>query len=136
MKRDLKKVYGYGLVMIVAVLVIVIVACLSESRVDDAHETYKSVLSENEGVIQKLEKENKELEEKIAGLEKTAENNMDIQAKLDRHNQIMSDLTEVYNYIKEGKKELASEKLEKIDTVGFDDGELAFYEALRKLLKS
>lgn len=135
MKKDFKKVFGYGLIMIIAVLVIVIIACLSESRVDDAHETYKSVLSENASVIETLEKEKAELENKIAELEKTLENSMDIQAKLDRHNQVMSDLTEVYNFIKEGKNGLAADRLKVIEPVGFDDGELAFYEALRNMVK-
>jgi len=135
MKKDFKKVYGYGLIMIVAVLIIVVIAFLSESRVDDAHEEYKNVLSVNEGIINQLEEKVDELEAENESLRKDAENNMDIQAKLDKHNQIMSDLTEVYNYIKDGKQTLAVEKLAKIEPVGFDDGELAFYEALKELVK-
>ena len=127
MKKDFKKVYSYGLIMIVAVLIIVLIACLSESRLDTAQEEYESMLSTHQNEIRILEGEIDELRE-------TVNQNMDIQAKLDKHNQIMSDLTEVYNLIEAGEEKQASDKIARIEINGFDDGELAFYETLKKLL--
>ncbi len=129
MQKDMKKVYSYGLIMIVAVLVIVFVACLSESRLDNAQEEYENMLISHQGEIDELEKENSELREKI-------NQNIDVQSKLDIHNQIMNELAEIYNLLNDGKKDQASEKLGKIETNGFDDGELAFYNAIKNLIET
>ncbi len=129
MKKDFKKVYSYGLIMIVAVLIIVLIACLSESRLDVAQEEYESMLSTHQTEIRVLEEE-------LDTLRETVNQNMDIQAKLDKHNQIMNDLTEIYKLIEAGEKGSASDKIDKIETNGFDDGELAFYETLKKLLNN
>ena len=128
MKKDMKKVYSYGIVMIAAVLIIVLVACLSESRLDSAQEQYENMMTKQQEKVGELEGEITQLKESLAL-------NMDIQAKLDKHNQIMSDLTEIYNLTEEGRKDEAAEKFGNIETGGFDDGELAFYNLIKRLLK-
>ena len=148
MKREFKKVYGYALIMVVVVMLIVLIVCLSEAQNEKKVNTYKAALEKNKSEVEllqdkvkllesekgTLETEKGALEIEKGELESQLKTSMDIQAKADKHNQIMGELTEVYNFYKDGETTKATEKLESIDSTGFDDGELAFCEALKVLL--
>lgn len=135
MKKDYKKLYMYATIMTMCVLLIVLIACLSESRLDSYQEEYEDMLMERQSEIQELEDKLAELENENYELKKQVEENMTVQSKLDTQNQIMNDLTHVYKLIKDGKRQEARDNYAKIETSGFDDAALSYYEMLGSLLK-
>ena len=70
MKKDYKKLYMYAIIMTVSVLVIVLIACLSESRIDSYQTEYENKLTARKTEIDALEKKVAELE----ALKQTAQN--------------------------------------------------------------
>lgn len=134
MKKDFKKLYTYGLIMIVCVIIIVIFAWLSSSKLESSQADYESRLMQNRNQIEELEKRIADLEDEKYKLEKEVKKNTDAQAKLDAANQALNDLTEVFKLIEAGDTETAKEKFSKIETNGFDDAALAFYGALSSIL--
>ena len=48
----------------------------------------------------------------------------------------MNDLTGIYKLIEEEKSEEAREQFSKIETSGFDNAELAYYEIIKNMLKN
>lgn len=135
MKRDYKKLYMYAIIMTMSVLFIVLIACLSESRLDRYQTEYENMLTARQSEIQALEDKLAELEDENYELKKQAEENMTAQSKLDVQNQIMNDLTQVYKLIKEGKKQEAKDNYARIETNGFDDAALSYYEILGSMLE-
>ena len=57
MKKNYIKVYGYAVIMIVCVIAIVLIACLSENRLDSYQEEYENTITVNQKQIESLEKE-------------------------------------------------------------------------------
>lgn len=135
MKKNIKKLYVYGLIMIVCVIVIVLIAWMSDTRVNNYQSEYETQLTARQSEIDVLQKRIAELEDKNSELEKTNKENIDALAKLDKYSQTMNDLTEVYKLFKDGKEEEAKNLFSQLDTTGYDDGALAFYEILKEILQ-
>lgn len=135
MKKNIKKLYVYGLIMIVCVIVIVLIAWMSDTRVNNYQSEYETQLTARQSEIDVLQKRIAELEDKNSELEKTNKENIDALAKLDKYSQTMNDLTEVYKLFKDGKEEEAKNLFSQLDTAGYDDGALAFYEILKEILQ-
>ena len=135
MKKNIKKLYVYGLIMIVCVIVIVLIAWMSDTRVNNYQSEYETQLTARQSEIDVLQKRIAELEDKNSELEKTNKENIDALAKLDKYSQTMNDLTEVYKLFKDGKEEEAKNLFSQLDTTGYDDGALAFYETLKEILQ-
>ena len=127
MKKDFKRLYTYGLIMIVCVIIIVIFAWLSSTKLESSQADYEDKLMQNRTQIEELEKRIADLEDEKYKLEKEVKKNTDAQAKLD-------DLTEVFKLIEAGDLDTAKEKFGRIETGGFDDAALAFYGALNSIL--
>lgn len=134
MKKDFKRLYTYGLIMIVCVIIIVIFAWLSSTKLESSQADYEDKLMQNRTQIEDLEKRIADLEDEKYKLEKEVKKNTDAQAKLDVANQALNDLTEVFKLIEAGDLDTAKEKFGKIETGGFDDAALAFYGALNSIL--
>lgn len=135
MKKDYKKLYMYAIIMTVSVLVIVLIACLSESRIDSYQTEYENKLTARKTEIDALEKKVAELEDENSELKKQNESSMTAQSKLDAQNQIFSDLTQIYMLAKQGKMQEAKTAFSAIETGGFDDSALAYYEILKDMLE-
>ncbi len=138
MKKNMKKLYVYALIMVFCVIIIVLVTWMSESQKSFQNEQseFENKLTARQTEIQKLEKKNAELQDKVYELEKSKTENNEVQSKLDKYVQTMNDLTEVYKLAEAQKKSEAREKLSAIDPSGFDDAERAFYELLKKNLEN
>lgn len=135
MKRDYKKLYIYAAVMLVCVLLIVLIACLSESRIDSYQTEYENMITASQGEISELEKQVAKLENENDELREMNEECMTAQAKLDKQNQVMNELVEIYRLAKDGKKDAAKEKYSCIDTAGYDDAALALWEIIGEYVR-
>ena len=103
MKKDFKRLYTYGLIMIVCVIIIVIFAWLSSTKLESSQADYEDKLMQNRTQIEELEKRIADLEDEKYKLEKEVKKNTDAQAKLDVANQALNDLTEVFKLIEIGR---------------------------------
>lgn len=135
MKRDYKKLYIYAAVMLVSVLLIVLIACLSESRIDSYQMEYENMITASQGEIGKLEKKVAKLESENHELRESNEVSMTAQATLDKQNQVMNELVGIYRLAKDGKTAEAKEAYEHIDTGGYDDAALALWEIIGEYIK-
>lgn len=131
MKKDFKRLYTYGLIMIICVIAIVIIAAMSQLESTQAIE---DKLTQNLTQIENLEKRIADLEEEKHELEKKLSKNSEAEAKLEKAEQSLNDLTEIYKLAEAGELEKAKEKLDGMDTNGFSDAALAFYGALDEIL--
>lgn len=134
MKKNYKKVYGYGLIMVVCVILIVLVACLSETRLDSFQEEYELQMTGSQKQIKLLEKQIVDLTEKNRELEEKLQKTATLEAELETGNQALNDLIDIYGQYKDGDKSAAKEKLSKIEPIGFDDTALAYYQLLKDFL--
>ena len=135
MEKNYKRVLGYALIMVISVLIIVLIACLSESRLENFQEQYQDNITINqkqvlelENKIERLEKENSKLKEKL-------EKNLTITSDVVTSQQALSDLKDIYQKYKAGKVAEARTDLDKIEPMGFDDATLSYYELLSDILK-
>ena len=135
MKKDMKKLYTYAIIMIVCVIIIVLIAAMSETRIDNFQTEYEGKLTASQTEIEALEKKIAGLDEENYKLKEEAKKNLTLQSDIEKNNQALNDLTEVYRLIENGDTEKAKEKFNVIETNGFDNAALAFYGALEKLLK-
>ncbi len=134
MSKNYKKLYGYAVIMVICVLVIVLVACLSENRLEGYQTEYENALTMNQKQIQLLEEEIAKLSKENSELQKKLEENMSLGSDLVTGQQTMSDLKDIYELYKSGKSKDAKKQFSKIEPIGFDDATLAYYEILRDLL--
>ena len=135
MEKNYKRIFGYALIMVIIVLIIVLIACLSESRLENFQEQYQENITINqkqvlelENKIERLEKENSKLKEKL-------EKNLTITSDVVTSQQALSDLKDIYQKYKAGKVAEARTDLDKIEPMGFDDATLSYYELLSDILK-
>ena len=135
MEKNYKRIFGYALIMVISVLIIVLIACLSESRLENFQEQYQENITINqkqvlelENKIERLEKENSKLKEKL-------EKNLTITSDVVTSQQALSDLKDIYQKYKAGKVAEARTDLDKIEPMGFDDATLSYYELLSDILK-
>lgn len=134
MKKNYKRIYAYAIVMLLCVLAIVLIACLSENRLDSYRTEYEQMLSINEKKIISLEEDIVELSEKNAELEEKAKEAERLLSDIQTGQQALSDMTDIFDLWKAGKKSDARQQFSKIETAGFDDANLAYYELLDALL--
>ena len=135
MKKNYRKILGYALVMTVCVLLIVLVAALSENKISKYEDKYNADLTISQKQIQALEKQIADLSQQNEDLKKQIQNVQRVDSDLVTHQQAMSDMKDIFHLYEEGKKEAAREAFKKIDTMGFDDNSLSYYELLSVLLK-
>lgn len=134
MKKNYKKVYGYGLIMVVCVILIVLVACLSETRLDTYQEEYESRITGHQKQVEILEKQIVELTEKNRELEEKLQKTAALESELETGNQALNDLIDIFDQYKDGDKTAAKDKFSKIEPIGFDDTALAYYRLLKDFL--
>ena len=135
MKKNYIKVYGYAVIMIVCVIAIVLIACLSENRLDSYQEEYENTITVNQKQIESLEKEIAMLSDENKELKKKVEETLTLQTELEGGQQAMSDMKEIYSLYKSGSKTEAKNRFSKIEPIGFDDMCLAYYELLKDYLR-
>ncbi len=134
MNKNYKKLYGYAMIMVICVLVIVLVACLSENRVEGYRTEYKNELTVHQKQIQSLEEQIASLTAENTELKKELDENMSLGSDLVTNQQAMSDMKDIYELYKSGKEVEAKKQINKIEPIGFDDAALAYYEILKDLL--
>lgn len=134
LKKSYKKIFGYGLIMVFCVLAIVLVACLSENKLEGYQLEYEQAMTVSQKQIQSLEAEIARLSEEKAELEKKIEKSMTLQADLATNDQALLDLKDIYDIYKSGKESEAKAKFSKIEPIGFEDMALWYYELLSDVL--
>lgn len=134
MKKKAKAIRGYGLILAICILAIFAVLALSQKTLQNFQEqasqtsaAYLEQIEELEEKVADLEKDNKTLQELI-------NQNIDFGSGLITSQQAMSDLKDIYELYKDGKKDQAKSAFERINTMGFDDNALSYYEILSDIL--
>ncbi len=120
--------------MIACVLIIVLVAALSENRLEGYQTEYEEAMTAGQKQIQMLEEEivtltqkNKELEKEITELKKST-------SDLVTAEQAYTDLKDIYDMYKSGRVTEAKKQLGKIEPMGYNDATMNYYEVLKDLL--
>lgn len=134
MKKNYRKILGYALVMTVCVLLIVLVAALSENKISKYEDKYNADLTISQKQIEALEEQIADLSQQNEDLKKQIQNVQNFDSDLVTHQQAMSDMKDIFYLYKGGKKDEALVAFEKINTMGFDDNALSYYELLSALL--
>lgn len=164
MKRN-KMVFIYGLIMLVVVALVVVLGYVTGPQHDESQETSQTLIDEKQNSIRRLEeelegakKENSNLivekdelllqqkndAAKIQSLEaenKTLKEQLDSATALTEADavtmaQALADLKDIYENHKAGNVQDAKEAFEKIDTNGYSDEVLAYYELLKDVLNA
>ncbi len=134
MKKNYKKLYGYAIIMLACVLVIVLIAALSENRLDGYQNQYEKAMTAGQKQIEILEEEIIALTEENSELKRELEDFQKLNSDLVTGQQAMSDLKDIYKMYKSGKAAEAKKQFDKIEPMGFDDATLNYYEVLKDLL--
>lgn len=134
MKKNYKRIYGYAVIMVVCVLIIVLIACLSENRIADYQNQYEEDMTISQKQILTLEEKISALEKEKSELEKQLKEKMTLGSDLVTSQQTMADLKEIYEKYKSGNTAQAKAALDRIEPIGFDDMTLAYYEILSDIL--
>lgn len=135
MKRDYKRVLVYGLTMLVCVALILVIAILSDNKIDGYETSYQDLVETSQNNIRILEEKNHELEKENKDLKDKLEKAMTLESDVATLDQVFSDLREIFEMYRDGEVAEARKRFEKIEPMGFDDEALCFYEALKELMK-
>lgn len=134
MKKNYKKIFGEAIVLAACVLIIVLVACISENRLEDYQEEYQKGMTLSQAQVEKLEAKIELLEKEKVELQKKLDESMQASADALTNQQALSDLKDIYEKYKSGKTQDAKKQFKKIETMGFDDATLSYYELLSDIL--
>lgn len=135
LKKNYKKLFGYAIVMLVCVLIIVLMACLSENRLEGYETEYEESILASQKQIEVLEEKIVELTNENFELKKQLEKNSGLESDLVTAQQALSDMKDIFEMYKGGDLSSAKKAYEKIEPIGFDDSTLAYFELLGELLK-
>ncbi len=131
----MKKIYSYAIVMIIFVFAIVLTVFLSETKIDNNQKKYEELLAIEKTESEKLKDRIVELEKENEELKRRKEQTITTQSDFEQHIQSMNDLTEIYKLIERKKLDEAKELFSRLETAGFDDSTLAYYELLKDVLE-
>ncbi|MBR5615014.1 MAG: hypothetical protein IKT39_06060 [Clostridia bacterium] len=135
MKKNYKRIFGYAFIMIICVIAIVLMACLSENRLEGYQTEYETAINGHQRQIEALEKEILNLSNENAELKKKIDMTSSLQSELETGSQAMNDMKELFELFKSGSRDEARKEFAKIEPIGFDDVSLAYYELLKEYLK-
>lgn len=135
LKKNYKKLFGYGIVMLVCVLVIVLMACLSENRLAGYESEYEESILATQKQVEALEEKIVSLTNENLELKKQLEKTAGLEADLVTSQQALSDMKDIFKTYKGGDENSAKAAYQKIEPMGFDDSALAYFELLGELLK-
>ncbi len=149
-KNNNKRVFLYGVIMLLCVAIIVIVGLVTGSGIGENNIEGQNLIDEKQNNIRLLEEKVSALEKEVESL-KVEKNKYIAQVnslteQLDNtslnteasdaatHAQAFADLKNIYNTFKAGKVDEAKAAFVKIEPMGYDDATLAYYEILKDLL--
>ena len=135
LKKNYKKLFGYAIVMVVCVFIIVLMACLSENRLEGYENEYEQSILATQKQIDVLEEKIVNLTNENLELKKQLEKNSVLESDLVTFQQALSDMRDIFEMYKTGNLSSAKKAYEKIEPIGFDDSTLAYFELLGELLK-
>ncbi len=135
LKKNYKKLFGYAVVMVVCVFIIVLMACLSENRLEGYENEYEQSILATQKQIDVLEEKLVNLTNENLELKKQLEKNSGLESDLVTSQQALSDMKDIFEMYKTGDLSSAKKAYEKIEPIGFDDSTLAYFELLGELLK-
>ena len=139
MKKSDRKIFVYALIMAASVLLIILIAAMSEMRTDKLENNYKKIITEQTKAAEnyseklvKLQEENAKLKKELNEIKTKAS---EVTSSGETYNQAMKLLSDIYLLIESGDKEKAKTELEKFDTSTFDDTIINYKKALLKLIE-
>ncbi|MBQ9756875.1 MAG: hypothetical protein IJW15_00440 [Clostridia bacterium] len=135
MKKNYKKVYGYGIIFLVCVIAVVFVGILSQQKTQVKEADYQNLITANQNSIRILEEENAQLKKKISELEKKLSEEKLFVSDVTTSSQAINDMKEIFDTFRAGEKSRAKTDFQKIEPIGFDDNALLYYEILKELLE-
>ena len=135
MKKNYTKIFGYAFILGVCALLMVLMAYLSENKLEDYEEQYKTDMTISQKQILSLEEQIKKLEKENAKLKAEIGKTESLGSDLVTSQQVLSDLKEIYEKYKSGDVKSAKSALQKIEPIGFDDASLAYYQILIDVVK-
>lgn len=135
MKKNYKKLFGYGIVMVACVFIIVLMACLSEGRREEDKNEYEQSILATQKQMEVLEEKIVNLTNENLELKKQLEKTSGLESDLVTSQQALSDMKDIFEMYKKGDVNSAKTAYEKIEPIGFDDSSLAYFELLGELLK-
>ncbi len=134
MKKNYKKIFGEAIVLAACVLIIVLVACISENRLEGYQAEYEKGMTLSQAQVEKLEAKIEVLEDEKAELQKKVDETLASSSDSITNQQALSDLKDIYEKYKSGKVQDAKKEFKKVETMGFDDATLSYYELLSDIL--
>ena len=138
MKKDDRKIFLYAMIMAAAVLVIIVVAYMSEMKIDSVEDSYKKIITEQSQKAENVSKELQLLQEENVRLKKELNELKNKKAETissgETYNQETKILSDIYLLIESGDIGKAKKELEKFDTSTFDDTIINYKKALEKLI--
>ena len=135
LKKNYKKLFGYAIVMVVCVLIIVLMACLSENRLEGYENEYEQSILASQKQVDLLEEKIVGLTNENLELKKQLEKTSGLESDLVTSQQALSDMKDIFEMYKDGDLSSAKKAYGKIEPIGFDDSTLAYFELLGELLK-
>lgn len=139
MKKDDRKIFLYALLMSAAVLVIIVVAYMSEMKIDSVEDSYEKIITEQSQKAENVSKELQLLQEENVRLNTELNELKNKKAETissgETYNQATKLLSDIYLLIESGDIEKARKELEKFDTSTFDDTIINYKKALQKLIE-
>ncbi|MBQ7097961.1 MAG: hypothetical protein IJN96_07770 [Clostridia bacterium] len=149
-KNDSRRVFLYGVIMLLCVVLIVLIGFLTGSGIGEDNIESQNLIDEKQNNIRLLEEKVSALESEVESL--TVEKNKYIaqvnslteqlqskplntdESDAATYAQAFSDLKNIYETFKAGKVDEAKAAFVKIEPMGYDDATLAYYEILKDLL--
>lgn len=129
-KKKAGKLATYATILLLMVIIVIIIAAMADDRektfqmrIEETTQTNLTIQDE----IVSLKDENYQLKKKIEELEKT--NNETVQAT-----ETNAKLDEIWNLLKDDKKDEAKSKFEEIDKSALPEQSKTYYEAISEII--
>ncbi len=126
-----KNIFSYAVIMIICVIIIILFAAMADNRENEIDDKINETQKTNESIQNELVR----LQDENYNLKKQLEQNEAAASAYAVMTEQQNKLTEINNLINAGKEEEAKAEFMAIDSSAFDENTMAYYSALREILK-
>lgn len=126
MGEQKKKLFTYAIIMLVAAVIIVLIAYMSENRVD----IYEQQITKSESEVAASQAELVKLRDDNYELTKINEQYMTTASDFENYRVLLNTVKEAWDLHNAGDDEAAAKKLETLDRTTLDDTVGAFYDSV------
>ena len=129
-RKQANNLFTYAIIMIICVIIIILIAAMADNR----EEEIDNRINETEQTSANIQNQLVELEDENYALKKQNQEYADREGSHNDYVSALGNLTSVWNLYSSGDVEGAKAALAAVDTTGFDENQLSYYNALYKLL--